>query len=251
MGFFCRLWFSIFSQHKPWLEPAATTCLAISNSASLWSGVTCSSTIPCPSTRWVFLISAWYFCVVGLQVFLWLTASPLLSGSGDPLHSGRHPVLHSHQASWAGGGQEPAGTEAVGCFTCCSTAGILVTGCPMCWAPAHKSFLYKVSFLHYDYFCRRISSCKGLYKKVKQTKKNLNPIIHVGTCKGHKFITPADGLRSELFSPVEQKEQKSTSRYYKCKCLFVLNVTSQNSEWFCWSLSVCGPTASKSVVTAN
>lgn len=97
-----------------------------------------------------------------LQVFLWLPAFPVLSGSWDPLHSGWHPVLHSHQASGAGGGQEPADTEAIGCFTCFSA--VLVPGCPMCSAAAQPSFYTKYLFLHSTYFCRRISSWKGLNK---------------------------------------------------------------------------------------
>lgn len=52
-----------------------------------------------------------------------------LSGTGDPVHSGRHPVLHSFQADRTGGGEEPAGSKTIGRLTCQSTAQTRAIGC--------------------------------------------------------------------------------------------------------------------------
>lgn len=66
--------------------------------------------------------------------FLYLSLCPPVShsGSGDPLHSGGHPVLHSLQAGRTGGGEEPPGSKTIGWITCQSTARTPAIGCPQC-----------------------------------------------------------------------------------------------------------------------
>lgn len=56
----------------------------------------------------------------------------LHSGIGDPLYSGRYPVIHSLQAGRTGGGEEPPGSKTIGWLTSQSTARTPAIGCPQC-----------------------------------------------------------------------------------------------------------------------
>lgn len=110
-----------------------------------------------PELLWWFeSVTSWFQFGSYPLLLVWL------SGSGDPLHSGRHPVLHSHQADGAGRGQEPPGSETIGRLTCHSPAGTPSTRRPQCERLHRSLFIQRFFYLHYEYFCRRISSWKGL-----------------------------------------------------------------------------------------
>lgn len=85
--------------------------------------------------------------------FFFLSFSVSSSGAGHPLHSGRHPVLHSLQANGTGGGEESPGSKTIGWPARQSSAQTLATVCL-----AAKTSFYIDLFHFNQYFCRRVKN---------------------------------------------------------------------------------------------
>lgn len=95
-------------------------------------------------------------------------------------------------------------------------------------------------FLHYDYFCRRISSWKGLNKnQIKKIK--ISTLHNVGTHKDSSSSHPQVGSEVDCFHLLNRKEKKNQlcgTTNPNNVCLFVMYILKTASDFASLSLSL-------------